>query len=248
MFDSEEFNRRLFFPRADVSAPPAGAVDAMVPVPGASVHLRIHRSADARCSILLFHGNGEVVADYDEAAPAFARCGASLAVVDFRGYGASTGTPTLRSALADAPLVVRALLAQEQRPLIVMGRSVGSACAAELYGARMKELDGFILESGSSDLGALVRRRGLAVPREFEPGDRAVFDPLPKLQRGDQPLLVLHGADDQLIFAAEARRAFEVAGAGQKELVLIPGRGHNDVSFGAGYWDAIRTFVGTLFP
>ena len=94
-FDSEEFNERLFFPRPDVSACPAGAVDLRVPVSGATLHLRLHPSADARCTVLLFHGNGEVVADYDDYARSYARAGATLAVVDFRGYGASTGTSTL---------------------------------------------------------------------------------------------------------------------------------------------------------
>jgi pimeloyl-ACP methyl ester carboxylesterase len=243
MFDSEVFNTRLFFPRGDFAPPPPDAVDLTVDVPDARLHLRIHRSDDARCTILLFHGNGEVVSDYDDAAPVFARAGASLAVVDFRGYGGSTGTPTLRSALTDAPLVVRALAERRPGPIVVMGRSLGSACAIELYGAKPREVIGFILESGSVDLAALVRRRGLAVPCEFDASQRAVFDPIPKLQRGSHPLLVLHGADDELISCSEAERAFEVAGTAEKRLVLIPGHGHNNVSWAPEYWDAIAEFT-----
>jgi hypothetical protein len=43
-----------------------------------------------------------------------------------------------------------------------------------------------------------------------------VFDPIPKLQRGTQ-LLVLHGADDELIRADEARRAFKVADTRERQ-------------------------------
>ena len=150
------------------------------PGAGASLHVRIHRAAGARSTVLLFQGNGEVVADYDDSAGLYARAGVALAVMDYRGYGASSGTPTLRSALTTARLVLeavrrwlgeRGLAGSDGAPsrLVVMGRSLGSACAAELYGARPNEVAGFILESGSSDLAALVRRRGLVVPNDLSP-------------------------------------------------------------------------------
>lgn len=252
MFDSREFNERLFFPRAEVTPCPTGAVDLEIPVPGARLHARIHPAAGARATVLLFHGNGEVVADYDHAAGRFAQAGASLAVVDYRGYGASTGVPTLRAAIGDAAVVLTAVSEWlEARPpaerrLIVMGRSLGSACAAELYGARPASVRAFILESGSSDLGELVRRRGLPVPPELPPELRETFDPLPKLRRGDHPLLVLHGEDDEIIAKGEAERAFEAAGTTNKRLVLVPGHGHNDLSFAPVYWEAIGELVATL--
>jgi pimeloyl-ACP methyl ester carboxylesterase len=101
VFDSPEFNARLFFPRPDRGPPPPGARDLFVDVPGARLHLRWHTAATpARAVVLLFHGNGEVVADYDDLADHYAAAGAELVVVDFRGYGASTGVPTLRAAIA----------------------------------------------------------------------------------------------------------------------------------------------------
>ncbi|MCK7530646.1 MAG: hypothetical protein MZV63_06165 [Marinilabiliales bacterium] len=45
--------------------------------------------------MLLFHGNGEIVADYDEIAGAYRELGAALLVVDYRGYGRSGGEPLL---------------------------------------------------------------------------------------------------------------------------------------------------------
>ncbi|MBI5544799.1 MAG: alpha/beta hydrolase [Deltaproteobacteria bacterium] len=243
VLDSELFNRRLFFPRADVSPPPPGAEDLRIEVSGARLHLRWHRSPAARTTLLLFHGNGEVVADYDGAAAAYRKAGAELAVAEFRGYGASTGAPTLRSALDDAATVLSALLAAGPKPLVVMGRSLGSACAAELYGSNPGQIRGVVLESGFTDLGALVRRRGLPPPPAFDETDRARFDPLPKLARGALPLLVLHGAADAAIAPAEARAALEAAGTLEKTLVLIPGRGHSDLSSAELYWESLARFV-----
>jgi alpha-beta hydrolase superfamily lysophospholipase len=240
VFDGAEFNGRLFYPRRDKSAPPAGAVERFVDVPGARLHLREHAAVAARATIVLFHGNGEVVADYDEAAPQFASAGAALAVVDYRGYGSSTGTPTLRNLIDDAPAVVAAL---GGRPVIVMGRSLGSAAAAELYRAPPTGVRGFIWESGFVDLDALVERRGYeAVTRPSE-DERRVFDPIPKLRVGRSPLLVIHGADDDLIVPREAQEAFDAAGTPTKTLVFVPDRGHNDVSDSPMYWEAIEAFV-----
>jgi pimeloyl-ACP methyl ester carboxylesterase len=240
VFDGAGFTGRLFYPRRDKSPPPAGAVDRFVDVPGARLHLREHTAADARATILLFHGNGEVVADYDEAAPQFAEAGAALAVVDYRGYGASTGTPTLRNLIEDAPAVVAAL---GGRPVIVMGRSLGSAAAAELYRAPPAGVRAFIWESGFVDLDALVERRGYHEKTRLSADERRVFDPVAKLRVGRSPLLVIHGAEDDLIVPREAQEAFDAAGTATKTLTFVPHRGHNDVSASPLYWDAIAGFV-----
>ena len=251
IFDTREFNERLFFPRRQAGQPPPDATDLSIPVEGATLHLRWHRplrQADAQ-TLLLFHGNGEVVSDYDDAASRFAACGANLAVVDYRGYGQSTGTPTLRDALRDAPLVVEALTAAGASRLVVMGRSLGSASAAELYARPHAAIARFVWESGFVDLGALVGRRGLTVPSPFSEEDLATFDARAKLRRGDRPMLVLHGAEDTLIVPAEATLAFEAAGTSEKELVFIPDRGHNDLSAGRAYWDALtRHLADSTYP
>ena len=242
LFDSREFNQRLFFARPDVTPPPAHAIDFEVTTEVA-LHVRWHRRRTELPTLLLFHGNGEVVADYDESADRFADVGVNLAVMDYRGYGRSAGNPTLRTALADAHGVLDAVRARSGTPLIVMGRSLGSACANELYASSPASVGGFVLESGFVDLGALIRRRGLTMPAELSHEELAAFDPIPKLARGNRPLLVLHGANDTMIAVDEAQRAFGAAGAQDKELVVIPNRGHNDVSLEVRYWEALAKLV-----
>lgn len=249
LFDSPEFSERLFFPRGDVTPPPDGAVDDFVEVDGASLHVRYHGvSAEGRDrrTLLLFHGNGEVVGDYDDAAGLFAAAGFALAVVDYRGYGQSTATPSLRSAIADAHVILGAVHATAGAPLVVMGRSLGSACAVDLYARDLPIVAGVVIESGLSDLAGLVRRRGLTPPALFAADERAAFDPLPKYARGTGPLLVMHGERDTMIAPAEAEAAFAAAGTQHKQLVMIPGRGHNDISSSRAYWDALAAFGASL--
>lgn len=238
IFDAPRFNRSLFFPRPDATRAPPGAHDAWIEVEGARLHLRVH--AGRGPGLLLFHGNGEVVADYDESAQQFAAAGMRLLVADFRGYGLSSGTPTLRAALADAHAVLEAAVSATGAPLFVMGRSLGGNCAIELCQTPRAEVLGYVFESTATDLAALVARRGIVGAR-LSDDERAHFDPLVKLARCRARALFLHGAEDTLIVPDEARQGHgTVPGA---RLVLIEGHGHNDLSLSPRYWSALREFV-----
>jgi uncharacterized protein len=101
LLDHPVVARTLFFPRPSFAPPPPGARDVMLEVEhGVRLHARIHDAPDAVAVVVLFHGNGEVVSDYDAAAARFAQAGAALAVIDFRGYGRSGGTPGVRTLVA----------------------------------------------------------------------------------------------------------------------------------------------------
>ena len=45
-------------------------------------------------AILFFHGNGEVVGDYDEIGPRFNEVGLHFVAAEYRGYGKSGGRPS----------------------------------------------------------------------------------------------------------------------------------------------------------
>jgi ADP-ribosylglycohydrolase/alpha-beta hydrolase superfamily lysophospholipase len=252
LLDDPAVSANAFYPRSDASPAPPGARDVFIAVDdGAVLHARVHDTgATPSAGLVLFHGNGEVVADYDGHAAFFARAGARLAILDFRGYGQSTGTPTLRALVGDARPAVAALQPHLTRdgvplPMVIMGRSLGSACAAEIARSCPRLGAGFVVESGFSDLVAFAGRRGVALGAVDE-ADREALGPLHKLGSSTAPLLVLHGAEDSLIVPAEARATFEASGSRDKRLVVVPGRGHNDVSLHPLYWDELGAFVGRV--
>ncbi len=248
LLDHPVVARTIFFPRASFGPPPPGARDVMLEVErGVRLHARIHDDPGAAAVVVLFHGNGEVVSDYDTAASRFAQAGGALAVIDFRGYGRSEGTPSVRALVGDAPRALEALLphlvhAGASLPVVVMGRSLGSACAAEVVRAVPEITAGLVFESGFSDLVALARRRGLIVESIAEE-DLEMLCPLRKLARGRTPLLVLHGEDDTLIVPEEGRAAYEASRAEGKRFVLIPQRGHNTLSQHPLYWEELAAFL-----
>jgi alpha-beta hydrolase superfamily lysophospholipase len=215
--------------------------------PGVHVHARVHDHPGAVAMVVLFHGNGEVVSDYDAVAARFADAGGALAVIDFRGYGRSEGAPNLRNLVGDARPALEALLRHLAQtggslPIVVMGRSLGSACAAEIASTVPELIAGVVFESGFSDIAGLARRRGLTVESVTE-ADLEVLCPLRKLARSRTPLLVLHGEDDTLIAPEEGRAAYEASRAEDKRVALVPRRGHNNVSLHPLYWEELAAFL-----
>ena len=123
--------------------------------------------------ILYFHGNGETASDYDFIAPMYQQVGLSLLVVDYRGYGWSTGKPLTSKMLPDAEQALASLpniLEQngiENVPIFVKGRSLGSASAIHLAYKCPEKFCGLIVESGFSDAPSVFRRLGILVPYDM---------------------------------------------------------------------------------
>src|SRR5262249_16934774 len=93
---------RIFYPCRKRTAPPARAFDYDIPVaPDVTVGARWHRFDALEPSVLAFHGNGETVSDYDDIAVGWHGVGFNFFMVDYRGYGWSGGTPTLRALCED---------------------------------------------------------------------------------------------------------------------------------------------------
>jgi pimeloyl-ACP methyl ester carboxylesterase len=244
IMDTDAFNARVFFPRAKVTPTPPGAQDIIVPCGDAQVHVRIHAADPALPWLLLFHGNGEVVSDYDGKASTYEAVGVRLVVAEYRGYGQSTGTPSMRVMIGDALDVFAEVHARAQTPIFVMGRSLGSMSALQVAGhSQRTQLRGIVIESGFVDVAGFVARRGPGWLSRIAASTLEVYDGRRKLARTDAPVLVLHGSDDDMIVPAEAEATYAAVVSPVKHLVFVPGRGHNDVDEAAAYWTALQDFV-----
>ncbi|MDO5500120.1 MAG: alpha/beta fold hydrolase, partial [Propionibacteriaceae bacterium] len=130
---------RYFFPGGRA---PSSRLD--VAVDGATLACGVHRVDPAGCTVVFFHGNGEVVADWQGDLDAMVNeMGWDLFLAEYRGYGGSTGEPLLGRLLDDVGAVIAAAGPPEK--LVVMGRSVGSFFALEAV-RRFPTIAGLILE------------------------------------------------------------------------------------------------------
>jgi alpha-beta hydrolase superfamily lysophospholipase len=249
--DRPEVLQALFHPRRDTTPPPPGVVDLEISVAeGIRLGARFFGSADQGApTILFFHGNGEVVSDYDSIGPRFVEEGLSLLAVEYRGYGSSGGSPSVTALLADAHLVLQEtqqwLAAQERTgPLFVMGRSLGSVPAIELTAAHQEELAGLIIESGFAFTLPLLLCLGVDV-LALGLTEADGFKNQLKMAQVRKPTYILHAQHDQLIPVTSAEVLQAQCGARSKEFSMVPGADHNSIIDRTGrlYFEAIRRFV-----
>jgi alpha-beta hydrolase superfamily lysophospholipase len=243
----------VFHPRRDFSLSPSGPniQEHLYPVEkGVVIGARFYPAGSKAPTIVYFHGNGEIAGDYDGIAPLYTERGINLLVADYRGYGHSTGTPSLTAMLGDAETVFSAAGSRLQAEGYegerwIMGRSLGSASALAVAESAGVEVGGVIIESGFADALALLHRIGVPVrPTSQAEAENAQFN-VRAIGRVAVPTLIIHGEDDQIIPVAEGRRLYEASSAGRKELLVIPQAGHNDLMWRdtEGYMRAIERFV-----
>ena len=203
-------------------------------------------------SILYFHGNGEVISDYDYIAPLFNQLDINLCVADYRGYGASQGKPSFSTMISDAPIIFESfikILAQGKYKgsVFVMGRSLGSVSALEIAYRYQSKIKGLIIESGFSSVIKLLLH--LDFPIGFLNFKDAEFPNLSRIRSVTIPTLIIHGEYDTTIPPSEAQALFENSAAKSKQLVTIPGADHNSImQLGLEhYLKAIKEFLSSNF-
>lgn len=241
----------LFYPRA---ASPGGGregvYDGTIPVEDDVVlGYRLYTHEPGGPVILYFHGNGEIASDYDSIAPAYHRAGTSFLVVDYRGYGWSTGRPLVSALLSDVEAVEKALPEILGRAnlsggaLLVMGRSLGSACAIHMAHEYPELFKGLIIESGFSHTIPLMARLG--IPTETLANIPDPIGNVRKMQAIGVPLLVIHGEHDTLIPVENGQALYDASPSTLKRIVRIARAGHNDLLYYGldRYFAAIAEFV-----
>jgi len=154
-FDRPEVSNFLFYPRAEDYSynDTRGFTELTIPVDeNASIGGMIYAAGKTNPTILFFHGNGEIAADYHDLGKAYNDLGINFLPVDYRGYGKSTGNPTASSMMKDSHAIfdfVKKYLGNNgfTGKFIVMGRSLGSASALEITSSYPDEINGLIIEN-----------------------------------------------------------------------------------------------------
>lgn len=209
-----------------------------IPVDDATLQAALIRHSEATRTVLYFGGNRfRMCNDGLETARALTAPGhVNLLLVNHRGYGKSTGVPTLTRLKDDALAVhgyVTDTLGTAPENLVVHGMSLGSILAGHV--AAQRKTAGLVLESSATTVEEWARS---AIPWYGRPFVRLdVADHLQgegnrhTVQHLDEPLLLLVGADDQQTKPVLSRRLYEAAALPErkKELYVLDGSGHGDV-------------------
>lgn len=194
--------------------------------------------------VLYYGGNAEEVSYMLEAigdpvrgdTPGFA-----WLVVNYRGYGASEGSPSERGLVADGLAqydYASQLPGVDAERIFVFGRSLGSGVAVQL--ATQRPVRAVILVSPFDSLAAVAKRYYWYLPVDWMLKHR--FDSIALAPQMKQPLLCFIAERDEVIPPEHAERLY-AAWAGPKRRVLLGGAGHNTTDGAAGFWPAVRTFL-----
>lgn len=245
----------IFHPTQAAPAPcPDGAEDIHLDVAtDASLHLRVFPSGQAEAPCLLFfHGNGELVADYDDAAAMYTKRGITFMAAEYRGYGLATGTPSASAMMADCHALLAAASAWQKDhgytgKLLVMGRSLGSAPAIELAWAHPEQVAALLIDSGFAFTLPLLQTIGVDVDG-LGLSEEDGFHNLDKIKKIAMPTYIIHGQHDEIIDITNATELIAESIALQKEFQTVPRAGHNTIMAVAGpmYYEVMGRFIDTI--
>jgi len=213
-----------------------------IPVPGAELHALHVRHPAPRGLIFFLHGNAGNVATWSTNLPFYQRVNYDLFLLDYRGYGKSTGHIESEAQLhADVRAAwERVAPAYSGRPVVVYGRSLGSGLAVEL--AREVSPALLVVVSPYASVVELARRDYPYVPAWIL---KYPLDSETIIGAVRSPILIAHGTADELIPLEQARRLASLARA-PTQLLEVEGAGHNDVQKFTAYRDGLAARLASL--
>jgi alpha-beta hydrolase superfamily lysophospholipase len=206
-----------------------------IPVQGATLHALHFRQPNARGVVFFLHGNAGNLDTWTTGIDFYRRVNYDLFIVDYRGYGKSTGRVESEAQLhADARAAYDAMAAlYRDTPVVIYGRSLGTALAASL--ARDVNPRLLVLVSPFTSLAAAAERE-----YPWAPGWVLKYPLRTDKVIGEvrSPILLIHGSDDRLIPPVESERLKTLAQS-PTELLIVPGAGHNDIHKFPAYLDGL---------
>jgi len=182
-------------------------------------------SENARGVVLFCHGNAGNISHRLDSIRIFHDLNLNVLIFDYRGYGKSKGSPTEKGTYLDAESAWGYLVNVKHvqpKKIILFGRSLGSAVAAEI--ALRHQARAIIIESGFTSIPDLGNKFFPYLPVRLI--SRFHYSTIDKVNKINIPKLFIHSPQDEMIPFEQGSRLFEKA-AGPKEFLRITGS-HNE--------------------
>jgi pimeloyl-ACP methyl ester carboxylesterase len=198
-----------------------------------------HPGAEKTPLIIYFGGNAEETSNLIHKSHEIT--GYSLALMNYRGYGLSEGTPSEKNLFKDAINIYDYFSKRgELDPgnIILMGRSLGTGVA--IYLATQRPIRKIILVSPYDSVVSLARRSFPYLPVSLILKHR--FDSISRAPEITIPMLALIASDDVTVPPAYSLRLTEKWG-GEYRLKRIAGANHNSIDSNKLYWKSIQEFL-----
>lgn len=227
-------DRLLYLPTPEVAHAGARALSIGR---GAAVLRVWELHAAARPALIYFGGNAEDVganiADFDAAFP-----GRAVYLVNYRGYGGSTGRPSEAALTADAEALYDSLRGDHD-PIAVIGRSLGSGVAVAL--AARRPVERLILVTPFDSIANVAADHFPWLPVRALIRDR--YDSLRRIGAVHSPTLVVVAEHDEVVFRSRSDALIAAITPSLRHTVIVAGATHNDVSLYPRYLQSLSEFL-----
>ncbi len=232
----------IFFPIKDVEALPADInltfEDVYLKTPdNQKLNAWFIPNKETELTMLFFHGNGGNLYHRLDKISLINKIPINIFIIDYRGYGKSTGKPSEKGLYIDAFSAYDYLVRERKiKPenIILYGESLGGAVAIDLAGK--VTVAGLITEGTFSSAKDMARFFYPFMPPIFFP---VMFDSTSKIKNVTVPKLFIHSRDDEVVPFRFGKKLYEAANE-PKEMAEILG-GHNSM-----YSDVSDEFIGLL--
>jgi pimeloyl-ACP methyl ester carboxylesterase len=223
----------MYFPTPAVE----GAVAEELRLPANGEDLKIwYRLRPTSKAMLYFGGNAEDVArSIANLRTVFPDH--SLYLMNYRGYGGSTGEPSEQAFYADA-VALYDLVQQTHATISVIGRSLGSAVAAEL--AAVRPVERLALVTPFDSIENIVRQRFGYLPVSLLLKDK--YELIRRVPAIDAPVFLILAENDEVVPRERSLALIEAFADGNVEAVILSGTDHNSIGNSPDYLGSLRDF------
>lgn len=197
----------------------------VIPEEGAQINYLHFKVENPKGVVIYLKGNTKSIKGWGKFAIDFTRLQYDVVMMDYRGFGKSTGKRNVTSMKRDSQYIydlVKKEFSEDQ--IIVYGRSLGTGFAARLAAKNNPRL--LILTSPIYSLEKTIHRYMPFMPAKFFL--RYNFPTYHYLKNVRCPIKILHGSDDKLV---PIKTAIDLSEINPKltRLYVILGAGHIDI-------------------
>lgn len=179
--------------------------------------------------IVLLHGNGGSIAIRGYRAREFIDNGGyGYLLAEYRGYAGNPGKPSEQGLYDDARAYMKWLTADQKIPqnqIVLYGESLGTGIATQMA-LEYAGVRALVLEAPYTTMQAVAQKHMFWLPAYLLIRDR--YNNIDKIQGVKAPLLVLHGAKDNIVPFKQGTKVFQNAKTDKRFEAFSEG-GHNDL-------------------
>jgi pimeloyl-ACP methyl ester carboxylesterase len=188
-------------------------------------------------AILYFGGNGDTVA---RSAFAFDRFfpDHTVYLVNYRGYGGSSGEPSEKGIYSDA-LTIFDQIRSKHSDISVLGRSLGSGVAT--YLASKREFEKLVLITPYDSAQSMVQERFLMYPMSILLKDK--YDSVARVKDIKAKTLIMIAGNDNVIPMKHTKQLIDAFSASKVDVKIIEGVGHNTILRDDRYYHLLQEFL-----